>query len=1107
MVDGPASNLLVLAGLVWAVVLTARLLFGGGPVLDRWTWRCWAPHALVAAGFGLSRATVITWLALICCGVVLATVLALRVSRPGVPGRTAVAVVLATGVLLELGALLTVRLTVAPDPARPALSAASLAYGLDIVLLPMLAAAGIAVAVPALRGPAAQRVLRPLVASASSPQGRTLTAALLILVPIAAEQVLSEGGAGRLPQWQAPVLLLGIAWLVAPSTPRPQQPAARRRRLLVLAGLLVLAVAVLIVGHHGASTLAAVGAGTVGIVVVAGRRATPVPGPRRNPVASAIRRHRAAVGAGCGMLLLTFAAAVAAGPVTADRLRMWEDPWAHRWSSECLQVDGVGTPQLPAGWTPCQRSLAADLESYRSQTAIGLAAIADGGLWGRGLTDTVSGSVPAGATDLVLAVEWSKLGGLVVLAGGILTVLLGVATARVGGQGQTRDGPGAARLFASGVGAMLAGQYLLAFAGTVNLVPLLGVSTPFLSRATQANVALVVAVIAVLAVRGSRPASGPGSPSPQPQAVLTGGGRSPALVAAVSLTLTAVAVTAMPYLAPHPDPAGLLPAVYGESRPPCPPRPATREGLTSPPPDPVACSTDLIAQRRTRIEVRLGDGTALVLQQDGTWRQEGGAGRLDQADLTGLLRTRRGSATGILERSYPEVVSGTAGSSLRRRLLPQFATGADGRLDITVDPDLQHAAAQALRSSGPAGSGPLAGGVVAIDARTGRLLVLASAPPQPAAQSTTVTQDPYATEGRWYYDTLQPDGRLDGTRPNTECTTRSAGTAECWRWSYGRAASRDEDTAGDQLRQYVGGRTDVTVPAPTVNRAAGAPYGLGDTFKVVVAAAYLQQAGAGADDLIDAPDQVTLPSSVTVRNPGGGPCRRSAAGKVTVRDALAGRCNTAFVLLAQRLGWQRIAQQSERFGLRVGPCGGTTAWLDGPAAGTVGSCVPASTDPTGVALNVLGGAGVEGTPLGMATVMAAIANDGSAIRPTLVTADKRPGAAAVAAAPSERRTALSTGVATELRRALSGATGDGMTVDGLDAAVGAPVWALAGGHDLVSPSPQQFGRHIAWLSGFVETSRGPVAFAVAVECNEPAAGARQARHIVETLILSALARR
>ena len=161
---------------------------------------------------------------------------------------------------------------------------------------------------------------------------------------------------------------------------------------------------------------------------------------------------------------------------------------------------------------------------------------------------------------------------------------------------------------------------------------------------------------------------------------------------------------------------------------------------------------------------------------------------------------------------------------------------------------------------------------------------------------------------------------------------------------------------------------------PMVNRAiAGDTYPPGSVFKLVTAAAALES-GLSPDTLIEAPVELDLPNtSVTLVNYGGAAC--SPDGVVTMTEALRISCNTAFGRLGLDLGADALRAQAEAFGF------GRT--LDVPLRVTE-SRFPADPDLPQTAMSAIGQFDVQVTPLQVAMVAAAIANDGVLMRPYLV---------------------------------------------------------------------------------------------------------------------------
>ena len=162
---------------------------------------------------------------------------------------------------------------------------------------------------------------------------------------------------------------------------------------------------------------------------------------------------------------------------------------------------------------------------------------------------------------------------------------------------------------------------------------------------------------------------------------------------------------------------------------------------------------------------------------------------------------------------------------------------------------------------------------------------------------------------------------------------------------------------------------------PLVNRAiAGDLYHPGSTFKLVVAAAALESGNFTATSEFENLDKYRLPgTSVYVENSSGTTC--GGGETVTLEQALIKSCNIPFAMLAVELGEERIRSQAELMGFGSD--------IEIPLAVTP-SIYPADLTPSQVALTGFGQFDVRATPLQMALVSAAIANQGVLMKPQLV---------------------------------------------------------------------------------------------------------------------------
>ncbi|MEU0547071.1 penicillin-binding transpeptidase domain-containing protein [Micromonospora sp. NPDC005979] len=172
---------------------------------------------------------------------------------------------------------------------------------------------------------------------------------------------------------------------------------------------------------------------------------------------------------------------------------------------------------------------------------------------------------------------------------------------------------------------------------------------------------------------------------------------------------------------------------------------------------------------------------------------------------------------------------------------------------------------------------------------------------------------------------------------------------------------------------------------PLKNRALSETLPPGSTFKIVVAAAALEN-GVTKSTPIPAGSSYTPPTS-------GSPIRNAAASicpepQVTLQEAVTESCNTGFAQLGVRLGADKVKEKARQFGfeqedLTVGQLGEgglrTAASRTGDMQNPDGS-----TDPAALAQSSIGQNNVRMTPLQGAMIAGAVANGGSQMRPYLV---------------------------------------------------------------------------------------------------------------------------
>jgi penicillin-binding protein A len=160
---------------------------------------------------------------------------------------------------------------------------------------------------------------------------------------------------------------------------------------------------------------------------------------------------------------------------------------------------------------------------------------------------------------------------------------------------------------------------------------------------------------------------------------------------------------------------------------------------------------------------------------------------------------------------------------------------------------------------------------------------------------------------------------------------------------------------------------------PLVDRSIAETYPPGSTFKLIVAAAALEDGQAPTTEF---PDPVTYDvpqTTADIGNFSGGVCADGTS--IDLQNAMRVSCNTVFARLGVELGADALLDQAERFGFnqRI------------PYELTVAaSSMPDDLDVPGTAQSAIGQRDVRATPLQMAMVAATIANGGQIMRPHVV---------------------------------------------------------------------------------------------------------------------------
>lgn len=258
---------------------------------------------------------------------------------------------------------------------------------------------------------------------------------------------------------------------------------------------------------------------------------------------------------------------------------------------------------------------------------------------------------------------------------------------------------------------------------------------------------------------------------------------------------------------------------------------------------------------------------------------------------------------------------------------------------------------------------------------------------------------------------------------------------------------------------------------PLVNKTiAGNLYPPGSTFKLVTSAAALEAGTVTPETEIPAPDQLQLPQTSTMLNNfGGESC--SPTGTMTLSDALRISCNTAFAQLGIDLGAPALAEQAEAFGfgnpLAV-PMPVTPSYFPTEIAGE-----PLNGAQT--ALSAIGQLDDRVTPLQVALVSAAIANDGTLMTPYLVKQVRTPDlSVAFSAEPEKLGTPVDAQTAHELRdmmvSVVQSGTGTAAQIPGVQVA----------GKSGTAETVKDAAPH-AWFTAFAPANDPQVVVAVIIE--------------------------
>jgi len=366
------------------------------------------------------------------------------------------------------------------------------------------------------------------------------------------------------------------------------------------------------------------------------------------------------------------------------------------------------------------------------------------------------------------------------------------------------------------------------------------------------------------------------------------------------------------------------------------------------------------------------------------------------------------SQTGI-EQSENSVLSGDDSRLFVTRLLDMLSNAEPkgGSVDLTLNRAAQDAAYEGLQALGS----DVQGAAVAIEPSTGRVLAMVSSPD---------------------YD------------PN-------------------RLASHD-------LEKVTNAYDDLSKDKaqPLLNRGIQTTLPPGSTFKLVTAAAAIEDKGFDADTLVPGGAVLDLPQSDhDINNESGGSC---GASRITLTRALEVSCNVAFGWLGLQLSDEELRTQAERFGFGQ-------HYLDDLSPQAVSRFPTELTDPLR-AQTAIGQYDVAATPLQMAMVAAGIANQGVVMKPYLVDEVRSPDLEVLDKTdPVELSKAVSSRTASELTKMMVSVVDNGT---GTNAQI--PGIAVAGKTGTAQSTRSR--PPYAWFVSFAPADDPQVAVAVLVQASD-----------------------
>jgi len=362
-----------------------------------------------------------------------------------------------------------------------------------------------------------------------------------------------------------------------------------------------------------------------------------------------------------------------------------------------------------------------------------------------------------------------------------------------------------------------------------------------------------------------------------------------------------------------------------------------------------------------------------------------------------------------IEQTYNSILSGSDDRLFVNRMIDVISNNQPqgGSVELTLDPAAQKAAFDGLADLGE----DTRGAVVALNPQTGAVLAMVSQPTY---------------------------------NPNSLASHDLSKVSAAW-----KRLNADENE-------------------PLINRAAQTTLPPGSTFKVVTAAAGIEDLGLESGDDVRGGATLGFPGiDYKLPNQGGSTC---GGNPISLQRALEVSCNVSFGWLAGKVGQDKLVEQAEKFGFGERPIDDLVSY-----ASRVTAEAGTDLEAPQLAQTGIGQYEVAATPLQMAMVAGAVANDGVLMKPHLVRTVRAPNLSILEQSePEELDRPMTTGNARELRSMMVSVvekgTGSPAAIPGVD------VGGKTGTAESAPDRPPY-----AWFIGFAPASDPQVAVAVLVE--------------------------